>query len=52
MDDGDGLENRCPSMRDRGFESHLLRHFEANLALYQIILSDCGFCFLLYFYYK
>ena len=24
--DGDGLENRCPSLKDRGFESHPLRH--------------------------
>ena len=30
MVDGDGLENRCPSLKDRGFESHPLRHFEAK----------------------
>ena len=26
VDEGDGLENRCPPMADRGFESHSLRH--------------------------
>ncbi len=30
MADGDGLENRCPSLKDRGFESHPHPHYIAR----------------------
>ena len=28
---GGGLENRCPEIRDRGFESHPLRFFDQGI---------------------
>ena len=34
MADSDGLENRCPE-RDRGFESHPLRHTKKSKTVFQ-----------------